>query len=135
MVVSTQGWREKLSGDEWEIIRKAISIAGRVTDSSSGRPLTGVVVQATSAAVRCWVKTSMRGHFHFVDVPKGEYVLEAFLPAGGWEHRKAAIEATVYREVEGRIQEEDTRRAEKTPGCPENDVTFQNAAHLRLNIQ
>lgn len=85
---------------EFETIRRQVAISGKVTDSTSGKPLADVMVEIVSGpsaftsmmAVKESVygpsfassvkrpdktKTRADGHFHFMDLPDGSYTLRA----------------------------------------------------------
>ena len=99
-------------------IRQQVSIAGRVTDARSQRALAGVLVEITagpaefSSSLRIratqhgdrWdamvgrpdrARTASDGHFHFCDLPPGQYTLTASLPRGGSRYGTADVQATV----------------------------------------
>ena len=94
----------------WEILSHQVAIAGQVTNAQTNDALAGVLVEiiaappefANQVAVNP-VKTSLDGHFHFLDLPDGNYTLKATLPAGGRRYGTATGEATVSRNAEGRI--------------------------------
>jgi hypothetical protein len=91
---------------EWEIVRHQVAIAGYVTDAATGKPIRGAQVEVTNApgefkewlAIRAlqygdrWEAMSERpdrtrsaadGHFHFLDLPAGNYKVKASLPGAG----------------------------------------------------
>ena len=99
-------------------IRQQVAIAGRVTDARSHRALAGVLVQITAAPAEFssslriratqhgdrWdamvvrpdrTRTASDGHFHFCDLPPGQYTLTASLPGRGSRYGTADAQATV----------------------------------------
>jgi hypothetical protein len=48
-------------------------------------------------------RTASDGHFHFLDLPDGQYTLTASLPGAGSRYGTAQVEATVSRDAEGNI--------------------------------
>ncbi len=105
----------------WQIIeptRHWVAIAGSVVDAASERPLGGVTVEVTGGPQAFddrlvlrrrqhgsrWpamaerldrTRTAGDGHFHFLDLPAGEYTLAASLPAAGSRYGKATAEVVV----------------------------------------
>lgn len=110
----------------WEEIRHQVAIAGRVTDARTGRGISGVQVSITVApqvfmemlAERAkqygdkWeeirkrpdrIQTAGDGHFHFMDLPDGQYALTASLPGSGTRCGTAQKSVTVAHDSEGNI--------------------------------
>jgi Carboxypeptidase regulatory-like domain len=110
----------------WEIVRHRVAIAGRVTDAQTGRTIGGAQVRITTApaaftawlAMRAiqggarWVamverpdqtRTAADGHFHFLDLPAGQYTLTASLPGLGSRYGTAEKQAMVSRDAQGNI--------------------------------
>jgi hypothetical protein len=90
----------------WQEIRHQAAIAGRLTDGQTGRPIGGATIRITSGppefdnllallAVQHgdrWPRLALRldrtrtaadGHFHFLDLPDGQYTLEVSIPGPG----------------------------------------------------
>jgi Carboxypeptidase regulatory-like domain len=110
----------------WEIVRHRVAIAGRVTDAQTGRTIGGAQVRITTApaaftdglALRAiqygagWTamaerpdrtRTAPDGHFHFLDLPDGQYTLTASLPGFGSQYGTAEKQAIVSRDAQGNI--------------------------------
>src|SRR5688572_16766537 len=64
----------------FEIFRHRASIAGRVTDAQTGKPLSGARVGITAGPE---VFTAGDGFFCFLDLPAGSHTLTASLPRSG----------------------------------------------------
>ena len=109
-----------------EIVRHRVAIAGRVTDAQTGRAIGGARVEITAApgifadwlAIRKiqygahWVamaerpdrtRTAADGHFHFLDLPDGQYTLTASLPSAVSRYGKAESRAMLSRDGDGTI--------------------------------
>jgi len=102
--VSRQNWKGRLGSGIWEVSRRTVSVAGRVTDARTGRSINGVHVKIASGSTRCIARTGADGHFHFLDLPDGQYTLTALLPSSGLRDQMARMEATAFRDVEGNIK-------------------------------
>ena len=102
--VSRQNWKGRLGSGIWEVSRRTVSVAGRVTDARTGRSINGVHVKIASGSTRCIARTGADGHFHFLDLPDGQYTLTASLPGSGLRDQTAQVEATAFRDVEGNIK-------------------------------
>lgn len=110
----------------WEIIRHAVAIFGTVTDSRTGKTLKGARVQITSgpAAFTSWLAlkamegrtrweflkerpdrrcTAQDGHFHFMDLPDGQYTLTASMPDMGTRYGIVQTQLTVARDAQSHI--------------------------------
>ncbi|MDC0832589.1 hypothetical protein CKA32_000473 [Geitlerinema sp. FC II] len=107
----------------WETIRHQIAISGRVSNARTGNPCQGVQVEITSAPAEfiAWlalkalphgdrwfdlpqradrVRTTADGHFHFLDLPNGDYTLTASAPRQGSRYGTAETTVTVSRNVD-----------------------------------
>ena len=107
-------------------VRHQAAIAGRVTDTQTGRGLGAALVRITAAPAEfmAWLNlhalqygamwttrldrldqtvTAADGHFHFVDLPNGQYTLTASLPGLGSRYGAQQAQATVARTAEGKI--------------------------------
>jgi hypothetical protein len=105
-----------------EKIRHQIAIAGRVTDSHTGRAIGGAQIEITAApaAFTDWLATRARqygdhwtamaerpdrtrtardGHFHFLDLPDGKYTIVASLPGSGTRYGTAQVTARISSET------------------------------------
>jgi Carboxypeptidase regulatory-like domain len=110
----------------WQIVRHQVAIAGRVTDAQTGRAIGGAQVRITAAPATftTWLtiralqygtrwatmaerpdqtRTAADGHFHFLDLPDGQYTLTASLPGSGSRHSTAEKQATVSRDAQGTL--------------------------------
>jgi hypothetical protein len=108
-------------------VRRQVAVAGRVVEARTLRALPGARVQITEGPqafgdlVRLqarmhgagWesrseridrARAAMDGHFHFLDLPTGEYTLRASLPGAGTRYGTIEGQATVTRTPEGRIE-------------------------------
>lgn len=111
----------------WQIIeptRHWVAVAGRVTDARSGKPLSRATVEITAApaAFESWLelrrrrygdrwpsmaeredrlRTAADGHFHFLDLPVGEYTFSASLPAAGSRYGRSTADVEVGFDSEG----------------------------------
>jgi hypothetical protein len=111
---------------QWEEIRHQVAISGRVTDAQTGRAIGSAQVRIIAAplvfmewlANRAkqygdkWkimmerpdrIRTAADGHFHFMDLPDGQYTLTASLPGSGTRNGTAQNVVTVTRDAEGNI--------------------------------
>ena len=111
---------------DWEIVRHAVAIAGRVTDAQTGRAIGRAQVSITDGplAFNEWlanyakqygdkweimmerpdqIRTAADGHFHFMDLPDGQYTLRASLPGSGTRYGTTQQVATVSRNAQGNI--------------------------------
>ena len=101
---SREHWKKMLGSETWEVSRRTVSIAGRVTDARTDRPLGGVCVTAASRSTSFVARTRNDGHFHFLDMPDGEYLLTPSLPSSGSRYDTAEINATTFHDVNGNIE-------------------------------
>jgi hypothetical protein len=103
-----------------------VAIAGRVTDGQTARGLGAVLVRITAAPAEfmAWLSlyslqdgtawaarlerpdqavTASDGHFHFMDLPDGQYTLTASLPRVGSRYGAVTAQATVARTAAGKL--------------------------------
>ena len=109
-----------------EPTRRQAAIAGRVRDIQTGQTLAGIQVAITAAPAQftAWLelkamqygdgwmamsersdrtRTAADGHFHFLDLPAGQYTLTASWPSGGSRYGIAQTVASVSRDTTGSI--------------------------------
>jgi hypothetical protein len=109
-----------------EPTRHQVAIAGRVTDARTGKPIGGARVEIVGAPPEftAWLaiqarrhgtrwagmaerpdrtRTAADGHFHFLDLPDGDYTLIASLPGSGTRYDTAQADARVSRDAGGNI--------------------------------
>ncbi|MBE9580996.1 MAG: carboxypeptidase regulatory-like domain-containing protein [Proteobacteria bacterium] len=101
---SGKNWKNRLDSGAWEVSRRTVSVAGRVIDVQTDRSINGVHVKIASGSTRSSTRTGTDGHFHFLDLPDGQYTLTASLPSSGSCDQTARMEATAFRDVEGNIK-------------------------------
>jgi hypothetical protein len=89
---------------QWEIRRHQAAIAGRVVDAQTEKPLAGTRVTVTAGPLRWESRSGDDGHFHFLDLPDGAYVVTAGYPPGGSRYGSAQKNVVVSRDGTGRIQ-------------------------------
>jgi hypothetical protein len=111
-----------------ELIRRAVAIAGRVLDGGTGKPLGDAEVMIMKPMPKVFEKrleiaalpfgkrwdkmwdrpdrtrTRPDGLFYFMDLPDGEYSLQAALPSMGRRFGSSANTARVSRDAEGNIE-------------------------------
>ncbi len=110
----------------WMIVRHQAAIAGSVIDAQTGKAIGNAQIEITNGpsefldfvAARSqqygthWdsmverldrTRTAADGHFHFMDLPDGDYTLAASLPGSGSRYGTAENSATVTRDAEGNI--------------------------------
>lgn len=99
-------------------IRHQVAIAGQVTDAQTGQALAGAQVVISTAPSEFTVRLQLRakqsqtiwetlverldrtqtaqdGHFHFIDLPVGQYTLTASLPGAGNRYGTANVQVKV----------------------------------------
>ncbi|MBP0001114.1 MAG: carboxypeptidase regulatory-like domain-containing protein [Cyanobacteria bacterium SID2] len=107
----------------WETIRHPIAISGRVSNARTGKPCPAAQVEITSAPAEftAWlalkalpygdrwpdlpqrpdrIRTAVDGHFHFLDLPNGDYTLTASIPQQGSRYGTAQTTVTVSRSAD-----------------------------------
>jgi hypothetical protein len=113
---------------EWTILRRAVAIAGRVTDVLSGGPIAGALIEITNgpaafisirnirATDPAWARQPVRldrrlsrpdGMYAFSDLPVGNYTLQVSAPSQGSRYgvvTLASVAVTNDREPSGRIK-------------------------------
>jgi hypothetical protein len=88
----------------WGTVRHQVGIAGRITDKSKDKPLSGARVTIRSdAGTAMTVTTPPDGRYHALDLPDGAYTISASLPGTGSRYGTAQTTATVSRMPQGRI--------------------------------
>ncbi|MBZ5681022.1 MAG: carboxypeptidase-like regulatory domain-containing protein [Acidobacteriia bacterium] len=113
--------------ERWETLRRQVAVAGRVIDTRTGKPLPGALVTITGASPAFKKKLAAKamqyaaqwagmveradrtrsrkdGSFYFLDLPDGEYKLQASLPNMGKRYGAAEEKATVSRDDTGTIK-------------------------------
>jgi hypothetical protein len=88
---------------QWEIRRHQAAVAGRVVDAQRGKAVAGALVVVTAGPLRWERRSGDDGHFHFLDLPDGTYVVTASYPPGGSRYGSAQANAVVSRDGTGRI--------------------------------
>ena len=111
---------------DWEIIRHAVAVSGRVSNSQTGKAVGGAAVAISEAPAEftAWLETRAKqfgarwqgmlerpdrtrtagdGHFHFMDLPDGDYTLVVSLPGSGSRYGLAEEAFTVTRGGAGNI--------------------------------
>jgi hypothetical protein len=81
----------------WQTFGHRASIAGRVTDAQTGKPLPGVRVEITSGPE---VLTAVDGFYRFLDLPAGTYTLTASLPGSGSRYGTNSAPVTLGEDLE-----------------------------------
>ncbi|KST62206.1 carboxypeptidase regulatory-like domain-containing protein [Mastigocoleus testarum] len=107
----------------WERIRHRVAIAGQVTDAQTNKAIAGVEVAITKGpeAFMGWLRirasqygdewekmlerpdrtrTAYDGHFHFLDLPEGEYRLHAFFHNASRRYGTAFLDLRVSQAPE-----------------------------------
>ena len=108
-------------------IRHQAALAGQVIESHAQKPISGAQVQVLAApagfmTMLTWRQkqygsawdalparpdralTALDGHFHFLDLPDGDYTIAASLPAGGSRYGSFQATATVQRDGAGNLK-------------------------------
>ena len=101
---SREHWKMRLGSETWEVSRRTVSIAGRVTDVRTGRSINGIQVRAASGSTNLVTRTMADGHFHFLDLPDGEYSLTPSLPSSDSCYDIAEVNASLFHDVKGNIK-------------------------------
>ena len=101
---SRKSWKNRLGSGAWEVSRRTVSVAGRVTDARTGRSINGIHVKIASRSTRSGTRTGADGHFHFLDLPDGQYTLTAYSPGSDLRDQTAQMEATAFHDMEGNIK-------------------------------
>lgn len=109
-----------------EPTRHQVTIVGQVNDKQTGRAIGGAMVELTSSpsAFKDWLserkkqygdgwdqmderadrtRTAPDGHFHFIDLPDGQYTLTASLPGAGSRYGTAQVDVTVSVNANGNV--------------------------------
>ena len=81
----------------FETFRHRASIAGRVTDSQTGRPVPGARVEVPGGP---WILAAGDGFFRFLDLRPGSYTLTASLPGAGSRYGMAVKAVTLGEDLE-----------------------------------
>lgn len=116
-----------MAAHTWDIVRHQVAIAGRVTEALSGEALGGTLVRISAGPPEFqnqltlmqkkwgtrWSKmldrydqrrTASDGHFHFMDLPNGAYILIASIPGMGSRYDTEQAYVSVTRDDEDRIE-------------------------------
>ncbi len=115
-----------MSVQQWERISHEVAIAGQITDAQTGKAVPGarVTISLAPSAFTDWLAirrkqygerwdkmaerpdrtvTSADGHFHFLDLPDGQYTLQCTLPAAAKRYGSVQAQVSVTRNAEGKI--------------------------------
>lgn len=99
-------------------VQHRVAVAGRLTDAETGKPVAGARVEITAPPPELiayldlysrqfgdrWAtleerpdraRTAADGHFHFLDLPAGDYTFTASLARAGSRYGTATVQATV----------------------------------------
>jgi hypothetical protein len=89
----------------WEFVRHQAAVAGVVTDKQTGKPIAGASIECTNLVLKIkkWTRTSVDGHYYFMDLPNGDFTIDASRPQSGSRYSTAQVVASVTRTEEGRI--------------------------------
>lgn len=87
-----------------EQVRHQVAIVGRVTDAQTGGSIAGALVTITNAPSPQKTLTAADGHFHFLDLPDGQYTLTTTLPGAGSCYGTAQVTVVVARDAQGNIK-------------------------------
>jgi len=88
---------------QWEIRRHQAAVAGRVVDAQTEKNLAGTLVVVAAGPLRWESRSGHDGHFHFLDLPDGAYVVTASYPTGGSRYGSAQANVVVSRDGTGRV--------------------------------
>ena len=88
------------------VVRHQVAVGGRVVDGPSGATIAGARVTLSAKGIAGLRETTAnaRGLFYFLDLPNGEYALEAQLPLSGTRMGRVAKPVKVSRDSRGNIQ-------------------------------
>jgi hypothetical protein len=109
---------------KWELVRHQVAIAGRLADAGTGKPVGGATVFITEmpAAFRSLIEARARQHghawtamierpdrartaadgiFYFLDLPDGDYTLNASLSSMAKRYGTVQTKATVSHDANG----------------------------------
>lgn len=134
---------------EWEVIRRQVAIAGQVNDARTGESIgrVRVAISAAPGAFTGWLAvhasqygerwatmaqrpdrtvTAADGHYHFLDLPDGQYTLVVSLPEWGTRYGKAQAEVDVSRNAQGHIHMA-AAHIDLPPTTVKGRITFQDA--------
>ena len=84
----------------FESFRHRASIAGRVTDAQTGKPLPGARVTIGDTAAGPEVFTAGDGFFCFLDLRPGSYTVTASLPRSGSRYGTKSAQVTLGEDLE-----------------------------------
>ena len=81
---------------DWTIVRHRVSVAGRVTDGYTGRPIGGALVQlAREDGFSQSTSSAPDGLFSFLELKAGEYLVAVMLPSMGGRYAKTFRELAI----------------------------------------
>lgn len=122
----------------WELARQRVAVAGRVIDAQTARAVVGAQVMITAAPAAFTAlgqpgrtRTVGDGHFHFLDLPDGQYTLTASLPGSGSRYGTAQQNASVSRDAGGNVIMAAADIA-LPPTALKGQITGQNATPVVL---
>jgi hypothetical protein len=120
--------------NDWVTVCHAVAISGRVTDFQTGKAIGGarITIETETAPLEFtnWLtlrakqygdrweqiderpdrtRTAGDGHFHFMDLPDGDYTLKAELPGSGSRYGTAQKSVVVTRNADGIMAVVDIR--------------------------
>ncbi|MBI9044435.1 MAG: carboxypeptidase regulatory-like domain-containing protein [Anaerolineaceae bacterium] len=86
----------------WEQVRCRGTIHGLVKERPSGRAVGGALVEIISPApLAAQSHSAADGHFHFMELPEGEYSLRVSLPGSGSRYGKPEVKVNVSTDAQG----------------------------------
>jgi hypothetical protein len=90
----------------WETVVHQVALAGRVLDAETKRgiPDAAVRVRGIKNSVNSETRTARDGHYHFLDLPNGNYIVSASLPGRGTRYAAAEQRVTVSRDKESNLE-------------------------------